>query len=181
MDKKIGVSLRKHKAGKSRGQHDVSQLLDLFNVLQSVEKGFLNVCQQMKELTWNACCWLNPVWSMHKTRPQIGSTRGGAPHQGPSGPSPGFSSKEGQNQKGGQNQREGPKPGGAKTRRRGQNQKGCHILKIQYWMYVANGGPNVKWGGTDFKSGCRAPLAPPLATALGPIRVYGHMNLQVQN
>jgi len=33
-------------------------------------------------------------------------------------------------------------------------------------MYVATGGPNVKWGGTDLKWGGRAPLAPPLATAL---------------
>jgi len=31
--------------------------------------------------------------------------------------------------------------GGAKTRRVG------HIFKIQYWMYAATGGPNVKWGG----------------------------------
>jgi len=37
--------------------------------------------------------------------------------------------------------------GGAK------NQKGDHIFKIQYWMYVATAGPNVKWGGTDFKWG----------------------------
>jgi len=27
-----------------------------------------------------------------------------------------------------------------------KNQKGDHIFKIQYWMYVATGGPNVKWG-----------------------------------
>jgi len=40
-----------------------------------------------------------------------------------------------------------------------KNQKGGHIFTIQYWMYAATGGPNVKWGG-------RAPLAPPLATAL---------------
>ena len=39
-----------------------------------------------------------------------------------SGPSPGFSSR------------------GAK------NQKGGHILKIHYWIHVATGGPNVKWG-----------------------------------
>ena len=37
--------------------------------------------------------------------------------------------------------------GGAK------NQKGGHIFKIQYWMYEETGGPNVKWGGTDFKWG----------------------------
>jgi len=30
---------------------------------------------------------------------------------------------------------------------------GGHIFKIQYWIYAANGGPNVKWGGTDFKWG----------------------------
>jgi len=57
--------------------------------------------------------------------------------------------------------------GGPKTRRRGQkleggakNQKGGHIFKIHYWMYVATRGPNVKWGGTDFKLGGRAPLPP---------------------
>jgi len=45
------------------------------------------------------------------------------------GLSPGFSSREVQ------------KPeGGAK------NQKGGHILKMQYWMYAATGGPNMKWG-----------------------------------
>jgi len=38
---------------------------------------------------------------------------------------------------------------------------GAHIFKIQYWIYVATGGPNVKWGGTDFKWGGRAPLPPP--------------------
>jgi len=52
-----------------------------------------------------------------------------------SGPSPGFSS------------RGGKKTEGAK------NQKWGHILKIQYWMYVATKGPNVKWGGIDFKWG----------------------------
>jgi len=49
----------------------------------------------------------------------------------------------------------GQKPGEA------INQKGGHIFKIQYWMYAATGGPNVKWGGTDFKWGDQAPLAPP--------------------
>ena len=63
-------------------------------------------------------------------------------------PSPGLAEGRAKNQK------EGPK-----TRR------GCHTFKIQYWMYVATGGPNVKWGGTDFKWEGRAPLAP-LATAL---------------
>jgi len=69
--------------------------------------------------------------------------------EGYTGPSPGCSSKEGQ------------KPeAGAKNRKVG------HILNIQYRMYAATGGPNVKWGGTDFKLGGRAPLALPLATAL---------------
>ena len=63
------------------------------------------------------------------------------------GPSPGFSSRGAKNQ-------EEPKP------------EGGPILKIQYWMYAATEGPNVKWGGTDFKWGGRAPLAPPLATDL---------------
>jgi len=53
------------------------------------------------------------------------------------------------------NQKEGPK-----TRRVG------HIFKILYWIYAAIRGPNVKWGSTDFIWGGRAPLAPPLATAL---------------
>ena len=43
---------------------------------------------------------------------------------------------------GGKNQKEVPK-----TRR------GGHIFKMQYWMYAATGGPNVKWGDTDFKWG----------------------------
>ena len=47
-----------------------------------------------------------------------------------------------------------------------KNQKGGHIFKIPYYMYAATEGPNVKWGGTDIKWGSRAPLAPPLATAL---------------
>jgi len=46
-----------------------------------------------------------------------------------SGPSPGFSSRVGQKT-----------DGGAKNYKRG------HIFKIQYWMYAATGGPNVKWG-----------------------------------
>ena len=45
-----------------------------------------------------------------------------------SGPSPGFSSR------GAKNQKEGPKA-----------RKG-HIFKIQYWLYVATGRPNVNWG-----------------------------------
>jgi len=46
----------------------------------------------------------------------------------------------------------GPAPefsssGGSKTRRRGQKPEGGrHIFKIQYWIYAATGGPNVKWG-----------------------------------
>jgi len=41
-----------------------------------------------------------------------------------------------------------------------KNQKGGHILKILHWMYAATKGPNVKWAGTHFKWGGRAPLAP---------------------
>jgi len=52
------------------------------------------------------------------------------------GPSPGFSSREGQKPEGGD-----------------INQKGGHIFNIQYWMYAATGGPNVKVGSTDFKWG----------------------------
>jgi len=59
------------------------------------------------------------------------------------GPSPEFSSKGDQ------------KPeGGAK------NQKEWHIFKIQYWMYVAIEGLNVKWGGTIFKWGGQGTTAP---------------------
>jgi len=47
-----------------------------------------------------------------------------------------------------------------------KNQKGGHIFKILYWMHAATRGPNVKCGGTDFKWGERAPVVPPLATAL---------------
>jgi len=32
---------------------------------------------------------------------------------------------------------------------------GLYGHSVQYWMYVATGGPNVKWGGTDFKWGAR--------------------------
>jgi len=60
----------------------------------------------------------------------------------PAGSSPGFSSR------------------GAK------NHKGRHIFETLYWMYAATRGPNVKWGGTDFKWEGRAPLPPPLATTL---------------
>jgi len=37
-------------------------------------------------------------------------------------------------------------------------------------MYAATGGPNVKWGGTDFKWGRPSTTAPPLVTALR--RIY---------
>ena len=50
--------------------------------------------------------------------------------------------------------------GGPKTRR------GGHIFKIQYWMYAATGGPNVKWGCTDFNWRGWHHWPPPLATAL---------------
>ena len=43
---------------------------------------------------------------------------------------------------GDKNQKEGPKTG-----------RGGHIFKIHCWIYAATGGPNVKWGGTDFKWG----------------------------
>ena len=52
------------------------------------------------------------------------------------GPSPGFNSR------GAKKQMEGPKTG-----RRG------HKFQIQYLMYAATEGPNVKWGGIDFKWG----------------------------
>jgi len=65
-----------------------------------------------------------------------------------SGPSPGFNSR------GAKKQKEGPKA-----------KRGGHIFKMQCWMYAATGGPNVKWGDTDFKWGGREPLAPPRATA----------------
>jgi len=45
------------------------------------------------------------------------------------GPSLGFSSR-----------------GGQKTKKGAKNQSGGHILKIQYWMYAATEGTNVKWG-----------------------------------
>jgi len=43
--------------------------------------------------------------------------------------------------------------GWPKTDGGAENQKGGQIFKIQYWMYAATGGPNVKWRGTDFKWG----------------------------
>jgi len=57
--------------------------------------------------------------------------------------------------------------GGAKNKMEvPKTRRGGHIFEIQYWMYAATGRSNVKWGSTDFKWGGRAPLAPPLATAL---------------
>jgi len=47
-----------------------------------------------------------------------------------------------------------------------KTRRGGHVFKILYWMYTATRGPNVKWWGTDFTWGDRAPLAPPLATGL---------------
>jgi len=43
----------------------------------------------------------------------------------------------------------GPSPrfsssGGQKLDEGAKKQKGGHIFKIQYWMYAATGGPNVK-------------------------------------
>jgi len=58
---------------------------------------------------------------------------------------------------------------GPKTR------KGGHIFKIQFWMYAATGGPNVKWEGTNFKWGVRASLAHPLATTLGITLEYSNL------
>jgi len=49
--------------------------------------------------------------------------------------------------------RQGLAAGGPKTRKRGQKPEGGAHFKIQYWMYAATGGPNVKWGCTDFKWG----------------------------
>ena len=52
------------------------------------------------------------------------------------GPSPGFRSRR------------------PKTKKRAENQEGeGHIFKIQYWMYAATGGPNVKWGATISNGG----------------------------
>jgi len=51
--------------------------------------------------------------------------------------------------------------GGAKNQMEGpKTRRGGHIFKIQHWIYAATGRPNVKWGGTNFKWGGRAPLAP---------------------
>jgi len=51
--------------------------------------------------------------------------------------------------------------GGPKTRWSGpKTKREGHIFQIQYWMYAATGGANVKWGGSDFKSGGRTTLPP---------------------
>jgi len=65
------------------------------------------------------------------------------------GPSPGCSSRRGQ-----------------KPERGAKNQKGGHIFKIQYWMYAATGGPNLKWVGHRFQMGGAGHHRSPLATAL---------------
>jgi len=46
---------------------------------------------------------------------------------------------------GGQARRQDLAAGGQKPERGAKNQKGGHILKIQYWIYAATSGPNVKW------------------------------------
>jgi len=77
------------------------------------------------------------------------------------GPSPRFSSR-----------------GGPKTRWRGKKQKRGLIFKIQYWMYAATEGPNVKWGGHRFQMGGPGTTGPPLATALSGW-TYGIVTLAV--
>jgi len=72
----------------------------------------------------------------------------GSHMDGYSGPSPGFRSRGAKNQ-------EGPK-----------SRSGGHIFEITVMDMCSNRGPKMKWGGTDFKWGGRAPLAPPLATTL---------------
>jgi len=52
----------------------------------------------------------------------------------------------------------GPSPGCSS--RGAKNQKGGHIFKIQYWMYAATGGPNVKWGA-PISNGGPGTTAPP--------------------
>ena len=53
---------------------------------------------------------------------------------------------------------------GAKNQMEGQK-KGRHIFKIQYWMYAATGGPNVKWGAPISNGGAGQHWSP-LATDL---------------
>jgi len=58
----------------------------------------------------------------------------------------------------------GPSPGC--NSKGDKNQKGGHIVKIQYWMYAATGEPNVKWRWLRFQMGGPGTTASPLATAL---------------
>ena len=55
--------------------------------------------------------------------------------------------------------------GGAKNQEWPKTRRGGHIFKIQYWMYVATGGPNVKWGA-PISNGGGGTTGPPLSTAL---------------
>jgi len=55
--------------------------------------------------------------------------------------------------------------GGVKNQEGPKNRRGSHIFKIQYWMYAATRGPNVKWGAPILNGG-PGTTAPPLATAL---------------
>ena len=54
--------------------------------------------------------------------------------------------------------RSGPSPGFSS--RGGQNPEGGAHFKIQYWMYVTTGGPNVKWGsGHHCPPACDGPVS----------------------
>ena len=64
-----------------------------------------------------------------------------------------------------QSRRQDLAAGGPKTRRRGQTPEGGPHFKIQYWMYVTTGDPNVKWGAPS-SNGVAGHHWPPLATAL---------------
>jgi len=56
--------------------------------------------------------------------------------------------------------------GGAKNQKEGpKTRRGRHIFKIQYRMYAATGGPNVKWGAPILNGGSGT-TGPPLATDL---------------
>jgi len=48
----------------------------------------------------------------------------------------------------------------------GFSSRGGHIFKIQYWMYAATVGPNVKWGVPISNGGAGHHWPPPLATTL---------------
>ena len=57
--------------------------------------------------------------------------------------------------------------GGAKEQKEGpKTRSGGHFFEIQYWMYAATGGPNVKWGAPILKRVGGHHCPPPLATAL---------------